>query len=84
MENPRPTPADALLEQLRDAGHTGECPYACPVCAVIGILKQMSPEVTNHLAAAAREFVLAARALLDGMAEREREDSSKVERIPLD
>lgn len=77
-------PSDRLLEGLRKAGHTGECPYGCPVCAAIGILKQMSPDVSNHLAAAAREFVLAAKAFLDGVAERDANGESKVERIPLD
>lgn len=75
---------EQLIEDLQAAGHTGECPYGCPVCAAIGILKQMSPEVTQHLAAAAREFVLAAKAFLDGIAERDREPPSKVERIPLE
>lgn len=74
------------LEGLKVAGHTGECPYGCPVCAAITIVKQMSPDVANHLAAAAREFVLAAKSFLDGVAERERDSTqpSPVQHIPLD
>lgn len=77
-------PREAPFDGLNVAGHTGECPYACPVCAAIGIVKQMSPDVSAHLAAAAREFILAAKAFLDGVAEREREQNSQVEKIPLD
>lgn len=72
------------FEQLNAGGHTGECPYGCPVCAAIGIVKQMSPEVSSHLAAAAREFMLAAKAFLDGVSEKDPEHHTRVERIPLD
>jgi hypothetical protein len=72
------------LGEFGVAGHVGDCPYGCPVCAAIGILKQMSPDVTRHLAAATREFVLAARAFLDGVAERNGREGTKVEHIAVD
>ncbi|MEO7803186.1 MAG: hypothetical protein ABIS18_01745 [Actinomycetota bacterium] len=46
-----------------------DCPYGCPLCTGIGLLKQMRPEVGEHLAAAAKEFFLAAKAFMETMAE---------------
>lgn len=87
---PRPTGdpgsfVDPLLEQLEKTGHSGECSYPCPICAGVGLIKQMNPEVGEHLIAAAREFLLAARAMLDSVAEGQRRKGPEpVERIPLD
>lgn len=80
----RSADTEDLLGDLRIASHTGDCPYGCPVCAAIGIVRQMSPDVTHHLAAAAREFVLAAKAFLDGVAERDASARSNVEHIDVD
>lgn len=80
----RPPEDEDPLGEFRVAGHVGDCPYGCPVCAAIGILKQMSPDVARHLAAATREFVLAAKAFLDGVAERDRASRSNVEHIAVD
>jgi hypothetical protein len=46
----------------------------------------MSPEITDHLTAAAREFILAAKSLLDGLAEQTgaQHPQRRVEHIPLD
>ena len=64
---------------------TGDCPYSCPVCMGMSLVKQMRPEVAAHLAAAGREFFLAAKAFLDGMAEAAtQEQEPKVEHIDLD
>lgn len=64
---------------------TEECPYTCPVCMGLSLVKQMRPEVAAHLAAAGREFFLAAKAFLDSMAEAPVDESgrSAVERIDL-
>lgn len=78
------TDAEDVFGDFRVGSHAGDCPYGCPVCAAIGIIRQMSPDVTHHLAAAAREFVLAARAFLDGVAERDGRGDSKVEHIAVD
>lgn len=76
--------ADAL-SRLNET-HTGECPYPCPFCFGVGFLRQMSPEITDHLTAAAREFILAAKSLLDGLAEQTgaQHPQRRVEHIPLD
>jgi hypothetical protein len=66
--------------------HGSECPYGCPVCTGIAIFKQTSPDVTTHLVAAAREFVMAAKTFLDSLAEPKESGASeaKIQRIPLD
>lgn len=78
-------PLDPLLDQLKKAGHDGECPYPCPICAGVGFVKQMSPEIAEHLAAAAKEFMLAAKAFLDSVAEgHKKRETEPLERIPFD
>jgi hypothetical protein len=73
--------------------HTPDCAY-CPICATIGIVRNTKPEVMDHLAAAAREFIIAAGMLLQeagevlGNAEAakppaEGEDDGKVRRINI-
>lgn len=47
----------------------GECPYACPICMGLAMVKQMRPEVAAHLIAAGREFFLAAKAFMDSAGE---------------
>lgn len=44
--------------------HTSDCAY-CPICATIALVRNTKPELLEHLAAAARELVLAAGILLD-------------------
>lgn len=61
-----------------------ECPYGCPLCAGIALVRQVQPDVATHLSAAAREFVQAARAFLDSIAETRPESNSRVEKIPLE
>lgn len=76
---------DPILEKLEESGHSGECSYPCPICAGVGLIKQMNPEVAEHLVSAAREFLLAARAILDSVAEgQSRKNPQEIERIPLD
>ena len=66
-------------------GHDGECPYPCPICAGVGILRQLNPEIGEHLATAAKEFMLAAKAFLDSVAESSsKKETEPVERIPFD
>jgi hypothetical protein len=47
-------------------GHTdaSNCAF-CPICATIGVLRNTKPEVVEHLAAAAREIVMAAGMFLE-------------------
>jgi hypothetical protein len=76
---------DPIIEQLEKSGHSGECSYPCPICAGVSLIKQMNPEVAEHLISAAREFLLAARAILDSVADgQSRKSPEAVERIPLD
>ncbi|HEX2241522.1 MAG TPA: hypothetical protein VHJ82_10345 [Actinomycetota bacterium] len=62
----------ARYSDLFDSGnppqHPNDCAY-CPICATIGVLRNVSPELFEHLGAAAREFLLAAGVFLDEAAE---------------
>jgi hypothetical protein len=51
-----------------DAGRAGQAPECqiCPICAGLAALRGARPEVVEHLAKAAAEVLLAARALLNG------------------
>lgn len=75
--------AEPFIQELRRQGHDGTCPYPCPVCMGIGLLKQMRPDVANHLVAAGRELMLAARAFLESATEDPRRQPP-VEKIPFD
>jgi hypothetical protein len=48
--------------------HTSDCAY-CPICATIAAVRNTKPEVLEHLAAAARELVLAAGLFLENAGE---------------
>lgn len=71
--------------------HTPDCAY-CPICATIAIVRNTKPEVLEHLAAAARELVMAAGILLeeagevigkDGGTPPPGDDDGKVRRIDI-
>jgi hypothetical protein len=44
--------------------HPPNCAY-CPICAAIGVVRNTRPEVVEHLAAAARELIVAAGLFLE-------------------
>ena len=44
--------------------HTSDCAY-CPICTGISLVRSTNPEVLDHLAAAAREFMIAAGLFLE-------------------
>ena len=44
--------------------HASDCAY-CPICTTIGMVRNTKPEVLDHLAAAAREFLTAAGMFLE-------------------
>ena len=44
--------------------HTSDCAY-CPICATIAVVRNVKPEVLDHLASAARELVIAAGLLIE-------------------
>ena len=53
------------------SGHDHEasdCAY-CPICATIAVVRNTKPEVLEHLAAAAKELIVAAGLLLDEASE---------------
>lgn len=72
--------------------HSGsDCAY-CPICATIAAVRNTKPEVIEHLAAAARELVLAAGLFLEHASEsigtdappaEADEDRGKVRRIDV-
>lgn len=83
----------ARYSDLFENGHdhsTSDCAY-CPICATIGAVRNTKPEVLQHLAAAARELVLAAGLFLDQASDGDREqnkddadeDEGKVRRIEV-
>ncbi|MBW3594843.1 MAG: hypothetical protein KY391_04635 [Actinobacteria bacterium] len=45
-------------------GHGSDCAY-CPICTGIGLVRSANPEILDHLAAAAREFMIAAGMFLE-------------------
>jgi hypothetical protein len=52
-----------------EAAPAGFCPVAfCPICTAVSVVHRASPEVVDHLLSAAREFLLAARAVVDARA----------------
>lgn len=70
------------LRLLHQSHASGECPYPCPVCMGIDLVKQLHPEVAAHLSAAAREFMMAAMVFVSSLAEKEA--AARAEKIPFD
>jgi hypothetical protein len=60
-----------------------ECRY-CPVCQVIHVVRQTSPEVRTHLSVAASSLMHAAAGLLATHTADPQRSSSPVEKIDLD
>lgn len=62
----------ARYSDLFDSGnppqHPNDCAY-CPICATIGVVRNVRPELFEHLGAAAREFLLAAGVFLEEAAD---------------
>lgn len=78
------TLADAVRD-VKDHVATGgeDCRY-CPVCQVIHVVRQTSPEVRAHLAVAASSLMQAASELLATQTQGDRSRPSTVEKIDLD
>lgn len=55
-----------LFEDSHD--HPSDCAY-CPICATIAVVRKTKPEILDHLAAAARELIIAAGILIDEASE---------------
>lgn len=51
-----------LFEESHD--HAPDCAY-CPICATIAVVRRTKPEILDHLAAAARELIIAAGILIE-------------------
>ena len=60
-EEPPNTPPDPAAHEH---AHTSDCAY-CPICASIAVVRNVKPEVLDHLASAAREFLAAAALLVE-------------------
>ncbi len=89
MEPERVEPPDSAtwsiptIEELH--GHTGDCTYPCPLCAGFQMLRHVRPDVASHVAAAAKEMMLALRALLDAVTDPQPADGEgRVDRISFD
>lgn len=56
----------ARYSDLFESNHqdVSDCAY-CPLCAAISVVRETRPEVLEHLAAAARELIVAAGILLE-------------------
>ncbi len=81
--------ADGLAESVRGfnehIGHGPDCKY-CPVCQVINVVRETSPEVKQHLAIAASSMLQAVQGMLatpvpDSQRQRR---AGPVEKIDLD
>jgi hypothetical protein len=74
-------------ERASDAGVSEEvCPVAfCPVGLALSVMRNAKPDVMAHLQAAAREFLLAAKAVVDTRAGDldDGEEPAKLERIEI-
>lgn len=80
--------AASLAHEINDHVATGaaECRY-CPVCRVMHVVRETSPEVRAHLLTAASSLLQAAAGILETVPPPERSGSRRgpdVERIDLD
>jgi hypothetical protein len=77
------TSAASAFKNINEHIATGdqECKY-CPVCQVISAVREVSPEVKQHLTTAASSLLQAAAAAMATDASRRRDDSP-VEKIDL-
>ena len=79
--------AAGLLHDVNEHIATGaaECRY-CPLCQVIGAVRDTSPEVKQHLATATTSLLHAATGLLQARADRDEGSrrTDPVEKIDLD
>lgn len=51
-----------LFEEAHN--HASDCAY-CPICATIAVVRRTKPEILDHLAAAAKELIIAAGILIE-------------------
>ena len=80
-----PTPAAEAEATGQHAEHV--CPVAfCPIGAALSVVNGLTPDTLDHLLSAAREFFLAARAVVDTRAGDFEEDharSTTLEKIEI-
>ena len=69
----------------RKAPEPAKCPYGfCPLCNAVDSVQGTAPDVLEHLLGAAREFLLAAKAVIDaGSADGSSGGRSKIEKIDI-
>lgn len=53
----------------------------CPICTTISVVNRASPEVMDHLLSAAREFLLATKAVIDARAADYEETKDRTETL---
>lgn len=84
---PKADPSQAATDQdpwsAVATEHQGTCPYPCPLCMGVAFVDQMSPEVGEHLVAAGKELMAAAKKFMESVAS-EQQRSERVEKIDLD
>ena len=72
-----------VTSQDADQSRAPVCPVAfCPVGMALAVAEQVRPEVLEHLLAAGRELLLAAKAVVDNRAEATA-PSGSLERIEI-
>jgi len=80
--------ARVTADTSADASPRPVCTVAfCPICMAVTATQGSSPDAVEHLLNAAREFFLAARAVIDARAddlERKDETSRRLERIDIE
>jgi hypothetical protein len=70
----------------KESSHAPTCTVGfCPICAAVTAVQPIRPDAVEHLVSAAREFLLAAKTLLDATIERTdpSDRESRLERIDI-
>ncbi len=84
---PERTSRKASSAKTKETTHGPTCTVGfCPICAAVTAVQPIRPEAVEHLVSAAREFLLAAKSLLDTRVEQAggtAEAGQRLERIDI-
>ena len=78
------------MKEAAGRGMAGEHPVCtvafCPICMMVTTIGDLKPELVEHLLAAGREMLLAARAVIDARLQtmEEEEPASGLKRIDIE
>jgi hypothetical protein len=86
MSDGRPGKRGSAATSPKDRDRQGQhvCPVTfCPIGMALATVDRSSPEVVDHLLVAAREFLLAAKSLIDTRVSDTEGEETKLERIEI-